>query len=129
MITIGALNNLYSADIVAPFSNFGAVNVDVFAPGMEIYATVPFDKYKFEQGTSMAAPGVAGVAALVRSYYPDLTAAQVKQILMDSGTPVSTVVVLGEKEEKRPFTNASKSGKMVNAYNALVLASKMSKKK
>jgi len=48
---------------------------------------------------------------------------------MDSGTPVTTVVTLGEKEEKRPFTNASKSGKMVNAYNALVMASQLSKKK
>lgn len=128
-VTVGALNTTYGSELVANFSNYGSSNVDLFAPGTKIYATVPHNKYKFEQGTSMAAPGVAGVAALIRSYYPDLTAAQVKQILMDSGTPVSTVVILGEKEEKRPFTNASKSGKMVNAYNALIMASKMSKKK
>lgn len=128
-LTVGALNTTYGSGLVANFSNYGSFNVDVFAPGMKIYATVPNNKYKYEQGTSMASPNAAGVAALVRSYYPDLTAAQVKQILMDSGTPVTTVVTLGESSEKRPFTNASKSGKMVNAYNALVMASKMSKKK
>jgi len=128
-LTVGALSTTYGSGLVANFSNYGSSNVDLFAPGSKIYATVPNNEYKFEQGTSMAAPGVAGVAALVRSYYPNLTAAQVKQILMDSGTPVTTVVTLGEKEEKRPFTNASKSGKMVNAYNALVMASQLSKKK
>lgn len=128
-LTVGALNTTYGSGLVAGFSNYGSVNVDVFAPGAKIYATVPNNKYKYEQGTSMASPNAAGVAALIRSYYPELTAAQVKQILMDSGTPVTTVVTLGETNEKRPFTNASKSGKMVNAYNALLMASKMSKKK
>ena len=115
--------------MVAGFSNYGSINVDVFAPGAKIYATVPNNKYKYEQGTSMASPNAAGVAALLRSQYPDLTAAQVKQILMESGTPVKTVVTLGETNEKRPFTNASKSGKFVNAYNAMIMASKMSKTK
>lgn len=128
-LTIGALNTTYGSGMVAGFSNYGSFNVDTFAPGAKIYATVPNNKYKYEQGTSMASPNAAGVAALIRSYYPDLTAAQVKQIIMDSGTPITTMVTLGETGEKRPFTNASKSGKMVNAYNALVMASKMSKKK
>lgn len=128
-LSIGALNTTYGSGMVAGFSNYGSFNVDVFAPGAKIYATVPNNKYKYEQGTSMASPNAAGVAALIRSYYPDLTAAQVKQILMDSGTPITTIVTLGETGEKRPFTNASKSGKMVNAYNALIMASKMSKKK
>ena len=128
-ITVGALNTTYGASLVADFSNYGSFNVDVFSPGMKIYATVPNNKYKYEQGTSMASPNVAGVAALIRSYYPSLTAIQVKQILMDSGTPVSLTVVLGETQEKRPFANASKSGKMVNAYNALIMAEKMAPKK
>lgn len=128
-LSVGALNTTYGSGMVAGFSNYGSFNVDVFAPGAKIYATVPNNKYKYEQGTSMASPNAAGVAALVRSYYPDLTAAQVKQILMDSGTPITTVVTLGETSEKRPFTNASKSGKIVNAYNALLMAAKMSKKK
>ena len=129
VITIGAINKEYGETVVAGFSNFGKINVDVFAPGAKIYATVPYNKYKYEQGTSMASPNAAGVAALLRSQYPDLTAAQVKQILMESGTPVKTVVTLGETNEKRPFTNASKSGKFDNAYNALIMASKMSKTK
>ena len=127
VITIGALNNLYTTDLVAPFSNFGAINVDVFAPGMEIYATVPFDKYKFEQGTSMAAPNVAGVAALIRSYYPSLTAKQVKQILMDSGVAIPMEVKFGDDAEMMPFAKGSRSGKIVNAYNALLMAEKMAK--
>jgi cell wall-associated protease len=129
VITVGAMNTTYDVNLVAPFSNYGTKDVDVFAPGMKIYATVPNNKYKYEQGTSMASPNVAGVAALIRAYYPNLTAKQVKQILMDSGTPLNTQVALGDKKEKRDFSAASKSGKMVNAYNALVMADKMSKGK
>lgn len=128
VLTVGALNYTYGEDVVAPFSNYGSFNVDVFAPGMEIYATVPNNKYKYEQGTSMASPNVAGVAALIRSYYPTLSAAQVKQILMNSGTPLPATVELGESKEKKAGAATSKSGKMVNAYNALRLAEKMSKK-
>ena len=128
MITVGALNYTYDNALVADFSNYGTVNVDVFAPGVKIYATVPNNEYKFEQGTSMASPNVAGVAALIRSYYPKLTAPQVKQILMDSGIASPLTVKLGETKESRPFATASKSGKMVNAYNALLMADKMSKK-
>ena len=127
VITIGALNNLYTTDLVAPFSNWGVYNVDVFAPGMEIYATVPNGKYKYEQGTSMAAPNVAGVAALIRSYYPSLSAKQVKQILMDSGVAIPLEVKLGKTAEVFPFAKASRSGKIVNAYNALLMAEKMAK--
>jgi subtilisin family serine protease len=127
-MSIGALNKEYGTNMVANFSNYASRNVDIYSPGNEIYATIPNNKYKYLQGTSMASPNVAGVAALVRSYYPNLSAAQVKQILMDSGTPITTEVVLGEKKEKRSFTNASKSGKIVNAYNALLMAEQMSKK-
>ncbi|MHC0443718.1 S8 family serine peptidase, partial [Flavobacterium sp. 3-210] len=68
------------------------------APGEEIYATVPNNKYKYSQGTSMASPNAAGVAALIRSYYPKLKAAQVKKILMDSGVALPSTVVLGKSE-------------------------------
>lgn len=128
MITVGALNYTYDGDLVANFSNYGTKNVDVFAPGVQIYATVPNNEYKFEQGTSMASPNVAGVATLIRSYYPKLTAPQVKQILMDSGIASPLTVKLGETKESRAFKDASSSGKMVNAYNALLMADKMSKK-
>ena len=127
VLTVGALNNVYGQSVVAPFSNYGTINVDVYAPGMEIYASVPNNKYKYEQGTSMASPNAAGVAALVRSYYPKLSAKQVKQILMDSGTPLPASIELGENNEKKSATDSSKSGKMINAYNALVLADALSK--
>jgi len=134
VITVGAINKQYGENVVASFSNFGKINVDVFAPGEEIYATVPNNKYKYLQGTSMASPNVAGVAALIRSYYPKLKAVQVKQILMDSGVALPAKVVLGENEEtgEKPAavssTESSKTAKMVNAYNALLMAEKMSKK-
>lgn len=134
LITIGAINKQYGENVVAPFSNFGKINVDVFAPGEEIYATVPNNKYKYLQGTSMASPNAAGVAALIRSYYPKLKAAQVKKILMESGVELPSMVVLGESENpgEKPkavsSVESSKTAKMVNAYNALLMAEKMSKK-
>jgi cell wall-associated protease len=134
VLTIGAINKEYGENIVAPFSNYGTFNVDVFAPGEEIYATIPNNKYKYLQGTSMASPNAAGVAALIRSYYPKLSAKQVKQILMESGTPLPAEVVLGDNPDpsQKPTAvssaKSSKSAKMINAYNALLMAEKMSKK-
>jgi subtilisin family serine protease len=128
VLTVGSLNDKYGENVISSFSNYGSFNVDVYAPGEEIYASIPNNKYKYEQGTSMASPNAAGVAALIRSYYPKLSAKQVKQIIMDSGTPLTPEVVLGETEILKPASSSSKSGKMVNAYNALLLAEKMSKK-
>ncbi len=127
-LTVGALNYRYGGELVADFSNYGKTNVDVFAPGVKIWSTTPLNTYEFLQGTSMAAPEVAGVAAMIRSYYPKLSAKQVKQIIMDSGLSTNTKVVLGgEASNTDSFTNISKSGKMVNLYNALIMADKMSK--
>ncbi|MGO4772724.1 S8 family peptidase [Flavobacterium sp. W22_SRS_FK3] len=128
LITIGAINKLYGQNVIAGFSNFGKINVDIFAPGEEIYATVPNNKYKYLQGTSMASPNAAGVATLIRSYYPKLKAKQVKQILMDSGVALPDTVALGENNDVKPASESSKTAKMVNAYNALLMAEKMSKK-
>ena len=127
-LTVGALNFQYGDQLVANFSNYGKINVDVFAPGVKIYATVPHNKYKHLQGTSMASPNVAGVAALVRSYYPKLSASQVKHILMDSGLPIKTKVVIGgDAANIKTLDAVSTSGKIVNAYNALLMAERMSK--
>jgi len=124
------MDKKYGSELVASFSNYGLVNVDVFAPGNDIYSTMPNNKYDFQGGTSMAAPGVAGVAALLRSQYPRLSAKQVKKIIMQSGNETKASVILGGDNAKaKPFNKASKSGKMVNAYNALVLAKKVSEKK
>ena len=130
VITVGALNYQYGEKVIADFSNYGKLNVDVYSPGVQIYATTPNNEYKYEQGTSMAAPNVAGVAALIRSYFPNLSAKEVKNILMKSGTSIpENVVVGGNPDDKRPFDSLSKSGKIVNAYNAFKLAEKMSAQK
>ncbi len=125
-ITIGALNYKYGSELVAPFSNYGATSVDVFSPGVKIWSTTPLNTYKYLQGTSMASPNVAGVAAVIRSYFPKLSAAQVKQVLMNSGLSSKTPVILGgEASNVKPFNTISTSGKMVNLYNALIMASKL----
>ncbi|WP_225035950.1 S8 family peptidase [Winogradskyella sp. SM1960] len=125
-IRVGSLTSKYGSNIVSGFSNYGKKNVDVFAPGSAIYSTFPENEYKSISGTSMAAPAVAGVAALVRSYYPKLTAAQVKQVILESGLPITTkVVVGGDSSNVKSFSDLSTTGKIVNAYNALIMASKL----
>lgn len=130
VITVGALNYEYGEKVIANFSNYGKLNVDVYSPGVQIYATTPNNEYKYEQGTSMAAPNVAGVAAMIRSYFPNLSAKEVKNILMNSGTSIpENVIVGGNPDDKRAFDSLSKSGKIVNAYSAFKLAEKMSANK
>lgn len=126
VLTIGAMSLHYDENLPATFSNYGKMNVDVFAPGVDIYATFPKDEYQAISGTSMAAPSAAGVAALVRSYYPGLSASQVKHILMNSGFKVDFEVIKpGTKDEKVPFSDLSVSGRVVNAYNALKMAERI----
>ncbi len=126
LITIGAMTRNFNEDLVATFSNYGKRNVDLFAPGLEIYSTIPKNEYKILQGTSMAAPEVAGVASLIRSYYPQLSASQVKHILMNSGTKVDLNVKLPGGDGKMvPFSDLSVSGRVLNAYNALRMADSM----
>lgn len=108
-----------------PFSNYGKTSVDVFAPGVRIKSTVPDNnKYIEEDGTSMAAPVVSGLAALIRSYYPKLTAVQVKEIIMKSVEKVNHNVnnMNGADTVSVPFADLCVTGGIVNAYNALKLA-------
>ena len=132
VLTVGAMTRHFDEDVVASFSNYGKKNVDIFAPGLEIYSTYPKNEYRSIQGTSMAAPEVAGVAALVRSYYPKLTASQVKHIIMNSGIEFHKEVTKpGSKssdQEKINFDQLSVSGRILNAYNALLMAEKISTK-
>ena len=126
VLTIGAMSLHYDEKLPATVSNYGKMNVDVFAPGVDIYATMPKDKYAPNSGTSMAAPSAAGVAALVRSYYPQLSARQVKHILMNSGIKINFKVIKpGTKDEKVSFSDLSVSGRVVNAYNALKMADRI----
>ena len=125
-LTVGALNFEYGSGLLAGFSNYGKSSVDVFAPGVAIYSTAPLNEYRNAGGTSMASPATAGVAAVIRSQYPKLTASQVKHVIMDSGLTTSArVIVGGNPEDTKPFAETTVSGKMVNLYNALILASKI----
>ncbi|WP_127844592.1 S8 family peptidase [Psychroflexus aestuariivivens] len=124
-INVGAITSQYGDKLVSGFSNYGKNSVDIFAPGSEIYATTPLNKYEFLGGTSMASPNVAGVAAMIRSLYPKLSAKQVKDILMESGlTTDQEVIVGGDANVVKPFSELSVSGNMINMYNAIILASK-----
>ncbi|MBM1105194.1 S8 family peptidase [Aurantibacter crassamenti] len=130
VITVGALTSKYGAEMLASFSNYGNINVDIFAPGGQIYSTMPNNKYEYQDGTSMAAPAVAGVAALIRSQYPKLTASQVKHIILDSGLAPNTKLILGGDTSKTgKMEDISTSGKIANAYNALIMAKGVSEGK
>ncbi len=125
-IEVGASSWKNDEDLVASFSNYGGKTVDVFAPGVKINSTMPDSKYKENDGTSMASPVVAGLAALIRSYYPQFTAVQVKEIIMNSVTKVEQKVKIKEEgtSKKVALSEISVSGGVVNAYNALLLAEK-----
>jgi len=121
-IEVGALNWQGGEELVAPFSNYGKDQVDLFSPGVDITSTIPNNKYASFDGTSMASPVVAGVAALIRSYYPTLTAEQVKSILLKS-------VNKKNQKVKRPgdgtlvsLSDISVTGGTINAFEALKLA-------
>ena len=122
-VTVGA-SGPDNAELVADFSNYGKNDVDLFSPGVKIYSTLPGgDAYGNQQGTSMATPVVAGVAALVLSYYPELSARQVKMVLEKSAQPAKGVkAVKPGTEEEVPMSELSRTGGIVNAYEAIKLA-------
>ena len=123
-IVVGASDWKDDKTLKATFSNYGKTAVDVFAPGVKIHSTIPGNKYEDFDGTSMASPVVAGIAALIREYYPKLTASQVKEIIMRSVVKVNHTVDLlaGTENRSVPFTDLCISGGIANAYNALLLA-------
>ena len=129
-IEVGATGWKGGDSLVASFSNYGKEQVDVFAPGEDIYSTIPGNEYERDSGTSMAAPVVTGLAALIMAYYPNLTAADVKKVIVGSVTSYANQEVLqphdGQYGEKVPFGTLSASGGIVNAYNALKMAESMS---
>lgn len=127
-IEVGALSWKGGEDATAVFSNYGDKTVDLFAPGVDIYATFPEGEYEAISGTSMASPVVAGVAALVKSYYPELDAAELKECLEKSVVPVEYKVKVPGKSKTVEFKELSITGGVVNAYNALKVAEKMTSK-
>jgi subtilisin family serine protease len=109
--------------LTAGFSNYGKQEVDVFAPGMKIYSTVPGgNTYQNLQGTSMASPVVAGLAALILEYYPNLSAEQVKYVIEKSAVAPAFDVNVPGSTEKVKLSDISKTGGVINAYEALKLA-------
>lgn len=126
VLTVGSLDSSYGPTMVSSFSNYGATGVDIFAPGGQIYSTMPGSTYEFQGGTSMAAPAVSGIAAMIRSRFPKLTASQVKQIIMSSGLFISSNVALGgDPENTKSLNQACRTGRIANLYNAMVLASQV----
>jgi subtilisin family serine protease len=124
-INVGA-SGASDTDLAASFSNYGKREVNVFAPGVKIYSSIPgVNTYGDKDGTSMASPVVAGLAALILSYYPDLTAEQVKLIIERSALKPSTSSFTkpGTEDEKTNLDQLSKTGGIVNALEALKLAS------
>jgi subtilisin family serine protease len=127
-IEVGASSWKGGDSLAAPFSNYGHEQVDVFAPGVDILSSIPGNRYERDSGTSMAAPVVSGLAALVLSYYPNLTAGDLKKIIMTSVSRHTDQMVLrpGSDTERVPFGMLSISGGIVNAYNALKMADEVS---
>ncbi|MBA3682882.1 MAG: S8 family serine peptidase [Bacteroidetes bacterium] len=129
---IGALSWKPGDNIVASFSNYGKKTVDAFAPGVDIYSTVPEGGYKDASGTSMATPVACGVAAVLKSYYPTLTAEQIKKILIKSSIKTyksEKVIKPGTKDEMIKFSSLGKNGGTINLYEAVKMAEKFTKMK
>ncbi len=127
LLTVGASSAHDDATLPAEFSNYGHRQVDVFAPGVAIYSTLPGNTYGMESGTSMASPVTAGVAAALRSYFPALTAAQVKDIIRRSAQVHHTLVRVPGSEKKADFTTLSNTGGVVDLYEAVKLAEQVAK--
>jgi cell wall-associated protease len=126
-LEVGASSWQTGKSRTADFSNYGKTSVDVFAPGVSIYSTTPGSKYASFDGTSMASPCTAGVAALIRSYFPDLTADQVRTILMKSTYKVKGKVYIPGTKKATKFKTLCVSRGIVNTYKAVEMADKMSK--
>jgi subtilisin family serine protease len=126
-IEVGASSWKGGDELAASFSNYSRDLVDLFAPGVDIYSSVPGNEYERDSGTSMAAPVVSGVAALLMSYYPSLTAADVKRILLGSVMRPSRQTVQRPGDHMPvDFSSLSATGGIVNAYNAVKLAEQLS---
>jgi cell wall-associated protease len=123
LLTIGASTRFPKGELAASFSNYGKKSVDIFAPGYEIYNTVPENEYQKLQGTSMAAPMVSGVAAFLKSYFPELSMKEIKDIIIESGKDYSgTMHTKPGSSEKVDFASLSKTGKVVDLLAAVKLA-------
>jgi subtilisin family serine protease len=121
-IEVGATSWLQPPSAIAEFSNYGGKTVDVFAPGVDLKSTVVGSKYEDLSGTSMAAPVVTGLAAVIKSYYPELSSKQIKKVILQSATKMPhTKVTQPGTSDLVEFSKLSITGGVVNAYNAIRL--------
>ena len=121
-LEVGASGSKIGDHLPASFSNYGKHTVDLFAPGVGIWSSVPGNNYANMDGTSMAAPVVAGIAALIRSYFPKLTAGEVKEIIMESVVKYDGPVISRKGGQMISFSDLSVSGGVANAAKAIELA-------
>ena len=126
LLTVGASGPKDNAALTANFSNYSKKGVDVFAPGVGIFSTLPGSTYGNESGTSMASPVTAGVAAVLKSYFPKLTATDLKRIIMQSARVHHTKVMVPGGEKTVDFSTLSVTGGVVDLYEAVKLAQKAS---
>ncbi len=125
-ITVGASGDELAGGLTASFSNYGKQEVDVFAPGVRIYSTIPgSNTYGNAQGTSMASPVVAGAAAFLASYFPELTAEQLKMVIEKSAQVPAEPVRKPGSDELVKLSEISRTGGVINAYEAAKLAATM----
>lgn len=130
LIVVGGVSHIINEKFMYQFSNFGKKNVDIMAPATDIWCLDPLRKYAMDDGTSFSAAITSGAATLIRSRYPKLTAKQVKDIILESGIKYDIeVIVPGTTDKKVRFSELSKSGSVLNVYNAMLLAEKVSLQK
>ncbi|ADB38798.1 S8 family peptidase [Spirosoma linguale] len=122
LITVGASGRTDDSSLVAGFSNYSSSMVDVFAPGFDIWSCGPANTYRPASGTSMATPMVAGIAAVLKTYFPGLRAADLKRIILQSAVVYHTPVLKPGTKQKVDFASLSKTGAIVNLYEAVKLA-------
>jgi cell wall-associated protease len=128
LIIVGGVNHEANEKLIYEYSNYGKKNVDIMAPATDIWCLDPLRKYAMDDGTSFSAAITSGTAALIRSHYPNLTANEVKKIILESGVKYDLEVIIpGTKNEKVKFSELSKSGSILNVYNAMLLAKKVTK--
>ncbi len=129
VITVGASGDEKNGGLTAGFSNYGKKEVDIFAPGVSIYSTIPGgNTYGNASGTSMACPVVAGIASLLLEYYPALTAKQLKEIIEKSAVLAKEDVNIPGTKTKTALSELSRTGAFANAFEAIKMADEISKK-
>ncbi len=136
MITVGASSDpIIAESLLTDFSNYGNQIVDLFSPGNKIYSSLPNQTYGFTNGTSMSAPILSHIAAIVRAYFPKLSAIEVKAILLQScwkPEDENSIFPIPQKDQSKKLKELSAEGGIINAalciQNAIKFQSNKNKK-